>query len=248
MSQFDKYAPYYEIVYQSKNYKSEIKYILDCISKETGDFGKYLLEFGCGSGGHIPFFLENNFDVSGIDLSNEMLSIAKDKFPDAHFYHGNISDKKLNQTFDLIVSLYHVINYLQSELDLSKTFRNASDHLKSGGLFAFDFWYGPAVLLDHPKNLDKSFSKDNIEVLRNTTPVMDYNKNTVQVNFDFKILIDGVLEHEFNESHLMKYLFFPEIEYHLTQNNFKILQCNSWMTTKPLSEDSWYGFILAKKE
>ena len=57
----------------------------------------------------------------------------------------------IGQKFDAIVFLFHVMSYQVTNKMLNEVFSNVFKHLNDGGLFIFDFWYGPAVLTDPPK-------------------------------------------------------------------------------------------------
>ena len=75
-----------------------------------------VLEIGCGTGE-----LLNSTDPSygvGIDLSENMISIAKEKFPDLVFYEDDIEDLKLDDKFDYIIlsDLLHILWDVQSAL------------------------------------------------------------------------------------------------------------------------------------
>ena len=52
---------------------------------------------------------------------------------------------------DAAVALFHVVSYLTSETQLETFAANVARSLKPGGLFLFDFWYGPAVLAQKPE-------------------------------------------------------------------------------------------------
>ena len=51
---------------------------------------------------------------------------------------------------------------------------------------------------------------------------------------------------EVSETHRMRYLFLPEIEYLLGGSGFEIVQAQQWMTGHPLSDATWYACIAAR--
>ena len=79
MKQFGNlYSQYYDLLYNDKNYKGEVEYVIKLI-KENNPQTKSLLDLGCGTGKHAEMFCENDYIVHGIDLSEDMLKIAKIK-------------------------------------------------------------------------------------------------------------------------------------------------------------------------
>lgn len=77
-----------------------------CSSKNTS------LDVGCGSGGRIIKRLQKEgFKITGVDVSEQMLRIAKENHPEGEFYHADICEWSSDKTFDLIVawdSIFHL--------------------------------------------------------------------------------------------------------------------------------------------
>jgi len=156
------------------------------------------------------------------------------------------SEFKFNKKFDAFISLFHVMSYQTENDELEKVFQNVSEHLTDGGLFIFDFWYGPAVLTNPPIVKIKRLEDDEVKITRITEPVMRYNENIVDVNFE--VMIEDKKTHlveKINETHKMRYLFLPEIELFANKVGLKIEISYKWMTYENLLSDSWYGLIIS---
>ena len=72
------YSLLYDVIYSKKNYKAETKFISQIIKKFHSP-NVNILDIGCGTGEHTLELLKRGYRVTGIDLSNEMLKIAKKK-------------------------------------------------------------------------------------------------------------------------------------------------------------------------
>ena len=131
MNTFGKnYSKYYDLLYKEKDYKDEAKYINDLIQKFSPINCKTLLDIGCGTGKHLKFFKELGYLVSGIDLSQDMINEAKKKLgQNQGLFCCSSTEFDLNSKFDVIISLFHVMNYIIKNEDLEKTFKNISLHL-----------------------------------------------------------------------------------------------------------------------
>jgi SAM-dependent methyltransferase len=78
-----------------------------------------VLDLGCGGTGRtINEFLKHDFSVTGIDVSSEMIRLAKLKHPNVNFVHADFILWTVEDTFDLIVawdSIFHAPIELQEE-------------------------------------------------------------------------------------------------------------------------------------
>ena len=83
MSVFGKYAKYYDLLYQDKNYSKEADYI-DRLIKTYHPESKTILDLGCGTGRHDILLAEKGFFLTGVDSSKEMLSAAINEKEDQH--------------------------------------------------------------------------------------------------------------------------------------------------------------------
>jgi 2-polyprenyl-3-methyl-5-hydroxy-6-metoxy-1,4-benzoquinol methylase len=130
-------------VYQHRN-ESDAKLLFELIIKniEIPIKGK-VLDLACGPGRHSILFARRGFDVTGIDLSDNLLRVAessarKEKL-DVRFIKSDIRKVELSEKFDLIVNLFTSFGYFETDEDNFSIFRTASYLLKPGGYFVFDF-------------------------------------------------------------------------------------------------------------
>ena len=227
MTQFgDLYSQYYDLLYSDKDYKNEVDYI-DSLIQENSNNSKTILDMGCGTGKHAELLCNKGYLVHGIDLSEDMLKIAETrregKEDKLSFSHSNIQELNLDKKFDIVVSLFHVMSYQNSNEELIKAFKVAKKYLSNGGIFIFDFWYGPAVLTDLPVTRIKRLENDSIKVTRLAEPVLYARENIVNVNYDVFIENKNTKEIvEKKELHKMRYFFDTELELILKQVGFKI--------------------------
>ncbi|MCL4562266.1 MAG: class I SAM-dependent methyltransferase [Chloroflexi bacterium] len=111
-------------------------------STSVGKSNKSLLDLCCGTGQLAVHFLEKGFRVTGLDLSEHMLSIAKENaLPylvagQAKFIQDDASHFALDERFGLVVSTFDALNHLENEQALQACFRCA--HAVCDGYFIFD--------------------------------------------------------------------------------------------------------------
>jgi SAM-dependent methyltransferase len=255
MKVFDKYSEYYDLLYLDKNYSLEIEYIVDIIIKKHPN-AKTILDIGCGTGIHANLLATKGYHVVGVDFSNEMINIANEKINKEYkdnssrltFVHGDLRSYKSEEKFDVVLSLFHVFSYLNSNLDVAAGFSTIDLNLKMDGLFIFDFWYGPGVLTDLPHARIKEFENEILKITRVAKPEIYSSKNIVEVNY--QLLIESKLEstfHEMAEKHSMRYYFKPELDLFLSSFNYNQSFFYNWLDFSTPDEKSWTACLVLKK-
>ena len=238
---FKEYAKYYDLFNSEKDYESECSYI-DSLIKRFNLRTKTILDIGCGTGLH-DFELANlDYDVTGIDISEEMIEIAKieaiKRNKRVDFYVDSDQAYIASHKFDAIISLFHVISYQVTDSKLSKLFEVANNNLKSGGLFIFDYWYTPAVEFLKLEKRVKKVIVDGKSYTKSSEPktdILGVHKINITISSD---------EISFSEEHLMK-SFVPENFTKYT--NFKIIKNFAWLTTSDPMQSNWSAVTVLQK-
>lgn len=137
---FDQYAKYYDLLYRDKDYAGEAGYIDSLIQKYSGGSAGKLLELGCGTGKHASLLADKGYSVYGIDMSEGMLKEAQNRAAGRNdqrlrFAQSDIRAFKTDETYDAVISFFHVISYLNTDDDFYKVMDNVHTSLKTGGYF-----------------------------------------------------------------------------------------------------------------
>ena len=121
------------IVSPQEDYIEETELFSRVIKKNAEINARTLLHLGCG-GGRNDCTFKKHFDVTGVDISKEMLRLAKELNPELSYIHGDMRSVRLEKTFDCVAALDSV-NYMKNEDELCRLFRTAHEHLTPGGIF-----------------------------------------------------------------------------------------------------------------
>lgn len=243
---FDAYSWYYDLLYRDKDYTGEVEYIDNLLARYRVS-GPELLEFGSGTGKHGRLLVERGYQVIGIERSAKMVALAveTDGFK---CRQGDVCTVQLGQTFDAVLSLFHVISYQVSNQSASAVFARAAEHLRSGGLFIFDVWYSPAVYFQRPEVRVKRMKDDTCEITRIAEPTIFSNENRVDVNYTIFAQDRSSGEtHRLIETHPMRHFSLPELDLLATQNGFERLASEEFLTGKAPSEHTWGVCVVLRK-
>jgi SAM-dependent methyltransferase len=254
LNPFERSADFYDDLYESKDYAAEADYV-DSLIQQYSSRAQSLLDLGCGTGRHAIEFAEKGYTVVGVDRSSEMIMRAQghreELLPHIRervaFEQCDIRDLRLGRRFDVVVSLFHVVSYQISNDDLIAAFTTATTHMQTNSLFIFDCWYGPGVLTDPPAVRTKSFCSGSSRLTRFAEPVMRINENAVEVNYRF-VRTDKMScrSSEFDEKHVMRYFFVPELALALQSVRLEPLAVNEWMRQHEPSRATWSIAVVAK--
>ncbi len=118
--------------------------IIDFYNTHGGISGGRILDICCGTGQLAKILLDRGFEVTGIDLSEDMLHHSRGNCAEyvdqgkADFVHANAKDFELEGNFDLAVSTFDALNHLETISDLKSCFDSTHRSLKKNGYFIFD--------------------------------------------------------------------------------------------------------------
>jgi len=133
-------SKYYDMMYvNEESYQSETDKVVSLVNQYKKSNDTTLLDIACGTGAQAAY-LQNHFTVTGIDICDEMLAIAKDKVKNAHFINADMCDFNLNSHYDVIVNLYGSIGQVESLEQMQMALNCTSKHLKQGGIFILTPW------------------------------------------------------------------------------------------------------------
>ena len=193
-----EYSLLYDVIYSKKNYKEETNFISQIIKKFYSSKVN-ILDIGCGTGEHTLELLKKGYKVTGVDLSNEMLKIAKKKLLLNNLFSNNLYNlnaynvNELNLKFNVVLMMFNVIGYLDNT---QLFFKKLKDCLEPNALIFFDYWSEKAVKKNPPKTTKKNFSYKQLKATR-------ISKGKIIKN---KVKVDLIL----NIINVLKYIYLRE--------------------------------------
>lgn len=251
MSAFGQYAPWYDLMYEDKDYVSEASFVEAQLLGHGAKPGS-LLDLGCGTGAHALEFARRGWTVTGIDSSTDMVQRAGERLAattqKATFRCGDVCEAGPERDFDAVVSLFHVASYQTSRARLEAMLANAHAALKVGGVLLFDYWYGGAVLAQGVETRVKVIERPPLRVTRIAQSDHNETNSTVRVNYTL------FCEHtalstikRVDEVHHLHYWFPFEIESSLRATGFNPVGQYAWLSNQPPVARTWAAYAVARK-
>ena len=127
----------YEAMYKTFiNYEDELNFYSSLLMKFHC---RSVLEIGCGTGNLAPGFIRLGFDYYGLDLSGEMLQIAKRNYPLCRFIEADMRNFQLDEKTEACIMTGRTISYLVKNKDIFDALSSINKNLHAQGILCFDF-------------------------------------------------------------------------------------------------------------
>lgn len=198
--EYKEFAKYYDKFYSKKDYQKEVLFLNNFINKEDK-----IIDIGCGTGMHASLLKDYNID--GLDLNKEMLEIAKSRI-NGDLYQQNILNIKINKKYDVIISMFAVINHLRNIDELELCLKNLKQILNPNGKIIID--------LHNPQD-----SGEKIDYFDNMkrTMIWNYDKETRIEKSNIIFELDNKV---YNDGHIFRIFSIDEVKNMCTKVGLKV--------------------------
>ena len=242
MSSYNTFAQFYDKLTENVDYKVRSSYISNFFSLYSAKKGR-VLDLACGTGSLSSELSKLGYSVTGIDLSDDMLSVASaKKIESAEFYKRDMTDFQFDEKFDFCVCSLDSINHLENEKDVKKCFDCVAAALNSGGVFVFDV----NTVFKHKHILADNafvFDEEDFFLAWDNEQLSD---NRVRILLDF-FVFNGQSYDRFSEEIIEK-AYDTEILKTLLSDDFKIIGVYDELTNEPEKEYSERLYFVCKRK
>ncbi|MFC1726780.1 class I SAM-dependent DNA methyltransferase [candidate division KSB1 bacterium] len=181
-----------------------------------------VLELGCGTGHLTKLLVEKGYNVTGVDLYDEMLRIAKEKLPDVPFIQSDIRNLNLEREFKSAVLLGRTITYMLTNRDVEECVQSIYRCLKTGGIFILDSLSAPHFVknLKEKSEVTQSVNVDGQEITRISSSSWNLKHG---LTFDWKaryFIKKNNAEKEITDISTIRAFWPEELEYYLKRAGF----------------------------
>ncbi|MBS4534166.1 class I SAM-dependent methyltransferase [Clostridium sp. D2Q-14] len=129
MSKFYKeISKYYDYIFPVKDVKFNL------IKEVSGDYPKDILDVACGSGGYSKKLRDEGYNITAIDLDENMINKLKEKDSEIDAQVLNMLEiEKLNKKFDTIFCIGNSLVHLNNDEEIGEFLKSCNNSLKTEG-------------------------------------------------------------------------------------------------------------------
>ncbi len=134
---------YYDIAF-SRSISTEMEFFKKCFREYTDLPVRSILDGGCGMGIFLVELSRQGFDMTGYDLSPEMVDYANEQleqegFSDrSHAIVADMTDLDLSEHFDAAITLISTVSYCNSDEKIRSHFSRMKQILNPGGIYIIE--------------------------------------------------------------------------------------------------------------
>jgi len=224
MKLYAELAPVYDEMYRSIfDYEKEFRLYDELLSKHGC---RSVLEIGCG-GGHLSSpLLQAGYRYAGLDLSADMLRIARRHHPGARFIRGDMRDFALGRTFDAVLITGRTFSHLVRNEDVLGALKSVHAALGKEGLLAFDCFRADQVVLNHGQESVQDVKRGDTLFRRvnRTSPNLETGW-TFNWEAEYHIRKEGRKEKVVKDKTVLRAFTEDELGLFLKLGGFGVLEC-----------------------
>ena len=132
----------YDIIYEDiLDYDTLVGDIAERLARLAPD-ARTLLEVGCGTGLWLQR-VADRYEVVGVDISADMLAVARERLPGVELVCADMRDMDLGRRFDVVACMFSSIGYMETAADLAAAYAAFARHLGPGGVLIVEPWFTP---------------------------------------------------------------------------------------------------------
>ncbi|PHA00960.1 SAM-dependent methyltransferase [Bacillus pseudomycoides] len=245
---YEQFALLYDELMNDVPYEKWVEFTEHSLA-QIGKTDAKILDVACGTGNVTLPLVKKGYDVTGVDLSEEMLTIAQQKLcEEGHFipfYQQDMRELDVPGEFDCVTIFCDSLNYVLQEEGVQETFRRVYHHLHQDGLFLFDVH--SLYKIHHVfQNETYTVNEEEISLIWNCFTGEETNSVEHDLTFFVRDEEEDVY-HRFDELHMQRTYPVEELTKWLEEAGFTVLRVTGDFERIEVTEQTERIFFVAKK-
>ncbi len=244
---YHKFANIYDQLMKDAPYEEWVK-ITEQLMEKLEIEPKSMIDLGCGTGNIAIPMSKRGYQLTGIDLSEDMLSVAYDKMQENQvmfpLFQQNMMELELPHQAELIFSYCDSLNYLNGLDEVKQTFIQVHKSLQEGGYFFFDM-HSPYKITEVFNLHSFAWNEEDISIIWLTD--VDEKELIVEHDLTFFVEQDNGLFEKFHEVHQQQTYTIETIKELLVETGFSLITTYGDFQLAPVTETTERIFYVAQK-
>ncbi|MBS2969769.1 class I SAM-dependent methyltransferase [Metabacillus sp. KIGAM252] len=223
--------------------------LLDSLLIKYGNTGRKVMDLACGTGEITVLLHEKGYEMTGADLSEDMLALAIQKAEEKRmpipFFQQDMREMEGHDlAYDAVIINCDSLNYLLEEQDVQSAFKSVVEMLHDNGLFLFDIHsiYKMKHILAGSTFADAG---DDVSLIWQCFE--GEKKHSVEHELTFFVKDDEERYSRIDEFHQQRTYETGEIFLWLKDAGFEVLECFGDFQPGAVSEEAERIFFAARK-
>lgn len=255
---YETLASIYDILMDDVNYEAWAEYLHTQLEKH-GCPDKRLLDLGCGTGNITIPLAQKGYEITAVDLSEEMLAQAKEKtnvlrksgellridWQMQDMTALELYDKEDTfMLFDGVIATFDAFNHITEPEALQFLLQDLSDHMNDNGVLIFDI-QTPYKLKEYLGNHIYTLHREDVEYVWENQ--FDEEEQICQMDITFFLRQENGLYQKVTEHHSER-VYEPELlQLWLNLSGFDVVGIYQELSEQPLEKDSHRAVFVARR-
>jgi SAM-dependent methyltransferase len=269
------FAALYDLFQSAKNYNAEARFVRDAADEILGMRGKTLkvLDLACGTGSHAIALSGMKCDVTGVDVSRDMLALARRKASAAkrriRFVQQDLASldpvegwapsptqprragegarPSTESGWDLVTCLFDSLGYLRSDARIQRALRRIHRATKPGGLVILEVWHAPAMLAGFDPLRVRRVRGRGIEAVRIGETRLR-GEHLAEVRYEIFSRKGEGAWHRFVETHVNRFFTQSEIAGLVSRAGLRVVRVTGGYDAAAAPDDAaWHLVLIAQR-
>ena len=224
------------------NLLDDIPFYIEYANQQQGE----ILELGCGTGRVALALATNGFNVTGLDLSEQMLDVFRAKLagkPELAdkitLVHGNMADFSFDRKFGMVVAPFRAFQALTDDRDIASSLVCIRDHLTEDGIFIVNV-FNPRPIMDeswiYPETIQWERHDEqtgNYVVKKHWGDRIDTENQVIYPHFAFEVTYPDGRTERIVDDLALKYYYSSQLRSVIDKAGMEIAEEYSWYDKTP---------------
>jgi SAM-dependent methyltransferase len=238
------HAKVYDEIYGSKPYEEEARFVHEL----AGSPGGTLLDVACGTGRHALAFADLGYEVTGVDINDELLAVAHVAAGDrVRFLQGDMCELDVEgRPFELVTCLFDSIGYPLEDGLIVAALRSLARHAAPHGQVVCEFLHAPALLRGaESQRVKRVRLGDGRRLVRTSETTIDVEQMRMHVRYELWAVDDEGRAESVEEEQVNRLFTIPEMRALAAAAGLAVRKIVAAYDDGPVDADTFHLLLVA---